>query len=164
MPLKSNPGAILMIEVKSYIERLAATECPCRRREYLCLGCEGPDGPCCKACMCQDTGALVPGLRQKCKYCFGTGYTCSKREEKLGVGSSVCQGRGWVLIPEGEWMGVLIRFIHKVGWEFSYEVWEGTTTIFIWNAKTRYEIGEATGTAFDEETLTQAILEAMRIL
>jgi hypothetical protein len=166
-----------MVEVKSYIERLAATECPrgCKPGDYSYVDHQEAGTEC--SC-CDGHGVLVPGLRRECgcaKYdgmcgeCWEENrgrYLDRSRHNEAWVHPSgcICQGRGWALIPEGEWMGVLIRFIHKVGWEFSYDVWEGTTTIFIWNAKTGYEIGEATGTAFDEETLAQAILEAMGIL
>ena len=87
----------------SHVETLAALPCP------TCdTWSKGRDGY--QSCAtCHGTGALVPGLRQFCEHCTGTGFNCQKLEDKLGPGSSVCGGSGWFLIPQAEQMGVLVQ-------------------------------------------------------
>ncbi len=75
---------------------------------------------------CNGTGALVPGLRHRChnfnsryRWCDGEiidgrcscGAHYKRRHKKLydDHADCPCLGREWVLIPQAEQMGVLIR-------------------------------------------------------
>ncbi len=58
-------------------------------------------GPC---PTCNGTGALVPGLRKGCSGKWFADHLKNKYPP-------CCQGRGWVLIPQAEQMGVLLALI-----------------------------------------------------
>lgn len=93
----------------SHVQKLA--EAPCPECKGMCPNCTpelivNPDGDC---LTCHGTGALVPGLRRECWNHF-VGQVCPRDT------CSVCQGRGWTLIPETEQVSILnIALLEIVG-------------------------------------------------
>jgi hypothetical protein len=75
--------------------------------------------------LCQGTRALVPGLWQECP-CIRLpgagrpedGYDCwsCHRAYTHKPNECLCEGRGWVLIPEEEQMGVLMDYAGVHEW------------------------------------------------
>jgi hypothetical protein len=101
-----------------WVEKLATAECP-----GTCACCQ----PCnelsirhCLACQCQGTGSLIPGLRRQCHKCVWF---------RLHGCECTCQGQGWVLIPQVEWMGVLVRLCEQ---PMFYHAKDGTWYVDLW--------------------------------
>lgn len=106
-------NAIELLAAASCSESINHSDIPCTCGEStadnLCEPCDVLVSHNCPTC--GGTGALVPGLRREChgndlrdapayhgkRYEYASGEDCG------------CQGRGWVLIPVAEVMGVLVR-------------------------------------------------------
>lgn len=109
----------------SYVYKLAETPCWRGLSEHP-EDCPGG---------CHGTGTLVPGLQKRCP-CLVVGefwvphilcYTCGHGEH--GDSCENCQGRGWVLIPMVEQMGVLARAAYKLGFRVSGH-WSFATQLY----------------------------------
>ena len=130
-----------------HVQKLAEAPCPCS--SVPSVRYVGIDCPTCKG-----TGALVPGLRRECT------------REKLclyarGVGHcGACLSRGWMLIPEAEVMGVLVRAAPAqiiIG-EGNHQPWQAKVQ-FAWSDKSEWRF-EAEGDT-PEEALAHAIYRSL---
>lgn len=107
----------------TWVEKLAAQPCPDCQKEHDCYEWDfmtiKPGDPEYEACICFEpcntcggTGALVPGLRSSTPGCSW--------HPSLG-------GDGWLLVPKGQWMGVLVRvaepYVAYLGYEDYLSQW-----------------------------------------
>jgi len=119
-------------------------ECPCRVSEDSCVWCEehGARSPmdtrCHENCInCHGTGSVarIPKLRRECFcICHGTkgllsAATQKRFSQKCTEGCYGCRGRGWLLIPEPEWTGVLMDILLDTGEDLI--IWTGKDEIFV---------------------------------
>jgi hypothetical protein len=162
-----------MVEVKSYIERLAATECPrgCKPGDYSYVDHQEAGTEC--SC-CDGHGVLVPGLRRECgcaKYdgmcgeCWEENrgrYLDRSRHNEAWVHPSgcICQGRGWVLKPQAELIVVMEDWCLEQGWQLC---WYPSGGVLLQRGAYPGNIGIFPTKLNRLETLAQAILQAIRI-
>ena len=149
--------------VTSYVQELASAPCAeCK----MTPGHKLHFGPC---PTCHGTGALVPGLRQRCEALAvwtPINFMGEARPEDTNPRSSNnldfchrnncrggCQGRGWTLLEPEKQMGVLTREAKRLC------VWPTDTG---WSANVNY--GEGQGDAdTPEEAAGQAILQTLEV-
>jgi len=108
-----------VLTMTSHVQKLAEAPCDGGNLECCALNYMNPDGVPLNCLSCHDTGALVPGLRERCPEMLyvikdPNAYEplelllCAHKDFDDGEPPNRCQGRGWMLIPEQ--MGVLVRF------------------------------------------------------
>ncbi len=106
----------------SYVQILAEAKCPeCDGNGIKAYSDFGGDCP-----TCNGTGALVLGLRRECTVKWGTPEQGTHQDY-----CTYCQGRGWVLIPEAEQMGVLCQAEMVGGIVISKATGDGVNIYFI---------------------------------
>ena len=112
------------------------------------------------SCRCNGTGALVPGLRRECNQNLSVGLhghcpVCPSGScnGQLVSAERAVEGRDWVLIPQAEQMGVLVRI---PGLRCS--IWEVETG---WCANVNYGAGQGLNANTPEDALAEAYLATL---